>query len=297
MSKLFSNKVFKSKIVGKNRMKKGVIIFGAVLSALLIAGLVAAQNLPAPNINLPEVNPSQAFNPIFQLLSGLFVNVAQSLNFLMGGAGLGEAAFGKFLLFILLVFILQGPSKFITGGQSEKMGWMVSMIVSLMGVFLLPAGVISAILLSYSSVAVAITVGFVMGIGFWFYEKQPRTLRKIGWWLTGFSFIAIGVYRATSTGASATLQLIYMVGFLVCVLCVIFDSSLSNFYAKLTWEKAEAATAHIEIGQLEAERRRIMEQITEAGKTAGPGADVTIKALQSRLDGINKSIRALIKEL
>ena len=290
-------------------MKKGAIIFGGILSVILVASLVAAQNMPAPMPNLPigpedaaisggavtsGANIAKAFQPLIDLFAGLFQGLAGALNAVTGNTDIGQFVFAKFIIFLILAYVLAIPAKKLTGG-SDTVGWIVSLLVSMLGVYFLPESVLRMLVVPYNALAVSIVLTGAILLGFWFFERYTRTIRKIGWMLMLIAITGLYLYNmATYNGLNSGIQLAYAVGFLASLVLFFLDTPINNFFNRMKIEKEDQAQAYAKYTSLQTEYEKYGDLIADA---IAHGNVKAVPALEKKRKNIESAMAAITARL
>jgi len=236
-------------------MKKSILwILGAVFLSILIPVVLA--------VELPAMTPSDMFQPITDLLASIIKMFADILNYIMGGAGLGELVFSRFLLFLLLVLVIFYPSKIIAR-QNTGIAAAISVIVSILGTRYLDDKIVYAMLLPYGALAVAATclIPFIL-YGLLIESSDfPQWVKRVGW-LAFFSvFIGLYTFRWKEIGSGVGLYGIFAIASLIAFVLV---PKMEQWKLNRQSVKEGTRTVENEINALKSERE---EKIKEYRRT------------------------------
>ena len=266
-------------------MKKSVIIVSLFLSVILLANFALAAvpiQLPAPAALPAGYGP---FAPLADLVKGAINGLGATLSYILGGSGFGDVAFGKFLLFIVLLIVIVKPANRVLGGQTGDtpgaLAWVLSIIIGILGIYFLPDQVIAGILLPYSSVGIAATVIVPIAVYAFFLEGfNSKTLRKMGWVLAAVAFIGLAVFRSTDTkfpNFGGVVLLSYGLAAFACFLLFALDGTIHGLYFKIRSEKVQHESAIYGMGNLVAERAQKLNQLQV------PGVDINLVKQQLKI--------------
>lgn len=203
-----------------------MLIMLGILSMLFAGSFVSAYYFPSARTFTQDIIDTYVgvFEPILQALFGGF-----------GWSGL--YLFERFLLFILLlslIYVILGNVEMFK--KNTFVRWITAVIVPLIGIRFVDFEWLSAVLLSYQALAIALTTVLPLLVFFFFVHgigKEYPYIRKIFW------VIFIGVYMglwstSTNDGASAA----YFWTFVAAVIFLLLDSKIEYYLFKQEQKKA-----------------------------------------------------------
>jgi len=213
-------------------MKKSVIIFSAVLFSILLTSLVlaAVPIYPAPGLPATSYGPfGTADTGLASVVKGALSGLSSTIAYILGGAGMGDIAFSKLLMFILLTAVFFIPAKGLAPNNTS-IGVIISIIAAILGVYWIPNEMVSSILLPYSAVGIVITVMVPLIALVWLFERQitNRTLARAGLVFTAFAFFTLWLFRlndpkVASDPSSVIFLMSYPTAAVVCLVMAFVD--------------------------------------------------------------------------
>jgi hypothetical protein len=278
-------------------MKKSVMILFAFLSAIFLSSFVLA----AVPIELPAAPqlPAEygAFAGLVPVVKGLINGIAGTINYALGGAGFGDIAFAKFLLFILLVIIIYEPSKLIV--KNKGMAFVVSLIISTLGLYTLPDSVIAGILLPYNTVGVVVSVLVPLAALTYFlntFAADLRWLRKTGWILAAVTFIGLLTFRMADTSSakiSGVIALCYGLAAAACIGFFFFDGTIQTWFRTTKLKRKADRDTYVKIAELESR----LTQLVNARNSLDASDTVKWNSITNSIDDTNNNIAKLYKTI
>lgn len=171
-----------------------------------------------------------------------------------------ELLFAKILLFsiILLVVYTVIKENTIFGGRKNKpIQWIISSAVSILAIRYLPDNFVEAILLQYSTLAIAITIFLPLMVYFFFIHQSDIGPfgRRAGWILYAIVFFTMWSFKDDLGNANW----IYWAGTLFIIISILFDKSIHRYFGFSSIRKAEK-TGKI---QRRAEAQKKLEELRE----------------------------------
>jgi hypothetical protein len=278
--------------------KSSVLILAALMSVIFLSNFVLAAvpiNMPAPQ--LPAGNYG-SFAPLATVVKGLIDGIAATISYTLGGTGFGDISFAKFLMFILVVIVLYAPSKLIVGKNNNGLAFVVSFIISILGIYFLPNDVIAGLLLPYNTLGVVISVIIPLAALTYFLETFAAdipTIRKIGWILTAIAFFGLMTYRLSDTsalGINGVMVFMYVLAIAACIGFFIFDGTIVNWFRMLSVKKIKDRTLYEQIGQLQTQLKSVT---TSLGAVAPGSRDEAV--LINDMKDIQKKIFNLYSQI
>jgi hypothetical protein len=138
------------------------------------------------------------------------------------------------LLFIVYIVVYTVMKKsifreYLQDGKPKPVIYIIAAAVAILSIRYLPNEFISAILLPYSTLGIAITVFFPLMIFFYFLQTSGLNFftREIGWCIFAASFVALWYSRYESLGEA---NYVYWLGILFIIICMIFDKRIHRFF-------------------------------------------------------------------
>jgi len=270
-------------------MKKRIVI--GLISSIFIIALISS--FVSAAIELPAA-PYGPWAPLANMVKGALEGIAGSVNFVLGGAGLGPESFGKLLLFILLTLVLLRPAKKIVG-EKEGLGWIIAIIVSILGIYWIPASLISTIIFPYNALGIAVVTVIPLMLYVFFLEStvDNPTIRKICWIIAAIIFFGFWIYRMADpkiTPEVSSFLIIYPIAAVACLAFLWFDGTLRSWWLKSRIEGARGKVAYTTTIKLQAQMNSLVEQM------AAPGIkEEDRKKLVIEIADIMKRIRQISK--
>ncbi|MFC1686270.1 hypothetical protein ACFLZZ_04605 [Nanoarchaeota archaeon] len=247
---------------------KGRGLITGLLATVMSTTMVAAQNLPAP----PDA-------------------IAQMGNFfsqVLLGQVLTTQIFSRLMIFLLVFTVLIRPSEAIT--KSRNMGLALSVIVTLLGMRAIPDDAFVGILLPYTAVLVAISVGMpILLFGTLVTTSDiPQWLRKIGWILFVVSFTVMWIWRFPEIGEMAY---IYLIGSILSLLMFLFlDAEIAEWWYEERKARNLAVGAGYAAEIVTQEIRDLYNQLTKASD------DATRQTLREQIKNKEKNLKEIAKD-
>lgn len=226
-------------------MKKGIALtFSILLVSIFLISFVSAIT--------PEEFFSGALGSINSFLRYLIGN---SEEFTLAGVtyALEGVILAKFLLLILVLGIVWSVLEFAPIVRDGWPRWVVSIIVSLLGVRFLPNEYITTILLPYNTMAVAMTAIIPFIIFALFVEKGINNSlgRKTAWLFFGIIFAGLWGYRVwvdqSSLRLTETAQWIYPVTLIAVLIMIALDRTIHGYFMKSTLEAFRDAQTSVDL--------------------------------------------------
>jgi len=209
-------------------MKKRVSIFlMSVISTILLLPSILAQfnrGQPFNTANIAQFINDVIFNiiifarPIFIIVLGQYES--------------NDLFFSKILLFFLLFVILRKAiEKTPFGEDNEKIGLIVSLIVSILGIrFIGQNGFLASIFIQYGVLTIAATVIIPMVIFFYFINmtKVGTFGKKMFWGL--YAIIMSGIWISQQGRIPPEANYIYLASIAAAILFIVFDKSIQTYF-------------------------------------------------------------------
>jgi len=313
-------------------MKREVKLLALIVPIILLSSLVVAISTPAP---MPGTSlPANPFQGISELLVGVLQTVGDVFKYAFGESplGLGEDVFARAILFIIVISVLYWPASKLTKGN-KTLSILVSGGVALLGVRFIDANTLNAVLLPYSAVTLAISVIVPIALyGIFIYNEDiPAPIRKAGWWILAFCYLALWIWRSpslavaaaqsSSSAAAAQTSLFaaplpagtppsdiwYLGGFVLCIVLGFLDRQIDATIEKLKRENATLKENFTEMtaenAKLNSDYKALLEEknrmIASGTATAASLQDMENRLgnLQIAIQGMNKSMAAIGKRL
>ena len=282
-------------------MKRGVkISVLALVSAVLLSTLAMAYvpiNMPAPPLEVPA-GSAGVFQPVAKIAVDAINGFSMVLSSVLGAEGLGDWAFAKFLLFILVALVLFKPANRITGDKTG-LSWAIAGIVSLLGVFWLPKETIITLLLPYNTIGIVLATFVPLALIAYFIEDEFRTnsyLRRAAWAMTGITFLGLWIYRLADVQNASLINpvfhAIYLFAIGLCAVAVLFDhyfhAFLIGYGNEKMREELQAGMRAEYMGQL-----AVKEEELKSLRAGGVKDKATINAYETKIAAIREGIRKL----
>jgi len=163
------------------------------------------------------------------------------LEAILGVNAYDEYFFSKALLFVLLVVVIYGVlGKLSVFEGHPSASRILSVVVALLGVrYLVNADIISAVLLPYGTLAIAITVFLPFLIYFYFVHENVRGSagRKAAWLVFGIFFIGLWIQRYSDVGGTASLM--YLFGIIAVGIAMVMDPQFHQYFGRQGQNEAE----------------------------------------------------------
>ncbi len=176
--------------------------------------------------NNPASEASAAVNQIIQVAFEILRPLAELL---VGPSSDSKMFFAKVLLSFILfgfVYTVIDRANFLDNGFLK---FMIAVLVPILGIRFLEEGWVKAILLPYSTFAIAAGVLVPLSIYFMIVEQNnSKTFRKIAWIFA--IFVLIGLYFTRVSELALSAAIIYPLAALACVFFMIFDKSIRNMW-------------------------------------------------------------------
>jgi len=217
-------------------MKKSALILTSIFSVIFLSSFVAAMtNFPAPQISLA----AGPFDFLGEMLKGILKAVVESANLLLSGAGVGEVAFSKLLFAILLFAVIYGVVGKISVFKDNNVAkWIVAIIVPILSMQFMDANTVSALLLPYNAMAIAIATFIPLVIYAYFLEGIDFSwMRKIGWVLAIVAFL--GVWSSRSPEVQSQAGWIYGLAAIISIALFFFDGTIHRWILKSRLKRGE----------------------------------------------------------
>ena len=211
-------------------MKKGVgVLFLSLILVLSVFLVIAQSSSPASDI---KSGVEDIIDTIVEIISPILSPLIGEDN------PSSEDFFAKALFFIIVlsvIWIALDRTGFFAAYPFTV--WLISFVISILAVRYIGSEVVSAILLPYSALGVAITAALPFVIWFILVEfvtnKSP-TFRKIAWIFFAVIFIGIWVTRPDEVGPVAW---IYPTIVLISLIMLFLDGTIQRFLRKIRYEK------------------------------------------------------------
>ncbi len=179
------------------------------------------------------------------------------LEAILGVNAYDEYFFSKALLFVLLVVVIYGVlGKLSVFEGHPSASRILSVVVALLGVrYLISAEVISAVLLPYGTLAIAITVFLPFLIYFYFVHENVKGAvgRRAAWIAFGIFFIGLWIRRGEDVGSAGWM---YLAGIIAVGAAMFFDPITHRYFTGREIDEVRRR-------MLEGQRRNILRNITE----------------------------------
>jgi len=179
-----------------------------------------------------------------QLLGGLgevIVIIIQFLSDMMLDIdSFDEFLFAKILLFtiiLLVVYTVVKNSSML--GDNKAIHWIVSSAMAILSVRFLPDNFVRAILLQYSTLGVGLTIFLPFAIFLFFVHQSGFGPwgRKFGWIIYASSFLSMWAFVYNDIGTASYL---YGIGFVLILICFLFDRYIHAQFGLSAWRKVKA---------------------------------------------------------
>jgi hypothetical protein len=171
------------------------------------------------------------------------------VQLIVGDTG-GDAGifFAKFLLLLVLLAMISSiikmfPNDFLKEGWSH---WIVSIAVSLLGIYFLTPDMIRTILIPNSALGAVLVSALPFIIYFFFVEKSlgapnPAILRRVAW--IGYGVVFFIIWIMTQDKISTPLiTTIYPLVFFLSIIMAAMDGTLQSFFNKAAAGRAHAGS-------------------------------------------------------
>jgi len=257
------------------KIKKSLVIISALLfSILFLSVLTAALEVPAPP------TPGEALQNIIKFITGDFTST-----------GLQPWIISKLFLVILLTTVLYKAAQKVVGKQGN-LAFIISLVVSILGVnFLASEELVTAILLPYGTLAVALSILIPLVLAFYFIEDMKSSvLRRFSWAIIIAIFLGLWFARSEELGAG---NWIYIAGGIVTIGLFLFDGTIEKF--KLDLKQARGETLNKTENVMKA-RMKIYEleelMVRAEGKSEREAIKEHIGEIQANIDAIKTKKKA-----
>jgi hypothetical protein len=241
---------------------------------------------------LGPAQPGMTLSSPGDLIKAVIRGVADIANFIMSGADLGDVAFAKLLLFILLIAVLYPVAKKIPAiKDNNAASIIVAVIVSLLGVYFLKVdqGIINAILLPYGTLAIAVSVLIPLILFAYFVEGiNILWIRKISWIVAIVAFIGLWIARWNDIGDIASY--LYGGAAAVALLMLFFDGTIRRWRLKMRIESKKGKAALDKVVELQAHMGNLID--LRASPSLNPAER---KSIRRQIDDIEKRIGEISK--
>ncbi|MBS3090877.1 hypothetical protein J4217_00320 [Candidatus Pacearchaeota archaeon] len=226
-------------------MKKSVVLL--VLLSLVFVFAIST---------VSAAGAGDAFRPLVDMVSGLINTIIDTakpfleaivgdVNAPAGASGVssGDIFFAKVLLLILIVSVVFAVLENVSFFSSNSLVlWIVSIIVSILGVRFLSAELVWTIILPYSVFGVAVSAGIPFAIYFIFVEKGlagpgHHVSRRAAWVFFIVVFLAIYFLRFDEIPNYAW---IYPGTAVLAFLVLWFDGTIQKFFLNIQMQKVGA---------------------------------------------------------
>ena len=262
-------------------MKKSFIgsSFIFLLISIMFMGFVSAESIGQEISNLID-GTVEAIKPISV--------------YLLGNASTGEILFAKTLLLLIITVIFWTVFSEIDFFEKKKsILSILSIGVGILSIRFFTEEMVSAILLQYTALGIAVSAGipfvlffFLVNVGL---RKANPTVRRVAWIV--FSVAFIGIWLASSESAG-DYRYIYLVTAILSMIMMKMDGTFSRFFAGLKIEKEMAPMRYHSYAQLLKKIEELRENLSEA-KLSGNAEAVarydkrlgTLKQAMVALDG------------
>jgi hypothetical protein len=232
-------------------MKKSVFVIGLFFITLMFVSLVSAQT--AQQRLQAESSGSEVGGGA---LSGVFGGVeafsseyvSPVFGFIVGDStptgnsdlSPADLFLAKLLLFILVLSIVWFPVTKIPGvGRNKFLAFIISLMVSILGIRWLGSDIVETILLPYSAFTVALTAFFPLLLYFLFVQNaiESRTMKKIAWVFAAVVFLFFYISRFSDLGGFAY---IYLVSAGLCLILLFADKTIQRTWRRIQHEEFKA---------------------------------------------------------
>ena len=211
-------------------MKKSTLV-GLIFGLLFVSmiGFVSAQTELTDSINSVVTGVVGVLRPIFEVIAGNFDGSTSVLVF-------------KLLLMVLLFAITYSVLNMVDLFSSKSwVLWVVSIVISILGIRFLGPDAITTILLPHAAFGVAVTAGLPFIIFSLFVEKglkapeHPSILRRTAWVFFAVVFIGLWIYNHDRI---PSLAWIYIVTVVLAFVMALLDGTIQKFFLQASAEKA-----------------------------------------------------------
>jgi len=166
--------------------------------------------------------------------------------------------FSKVLVLILLFVVIYSVSQKLPFIEEEQMGirLIIASVISIVGMrYIAEVDFIQGILLPYSVLAIAITIGITFMIfGFFIHDLPSASARKIGWVMYLGIFLGIWWDRATELSRGANIA--YAIMFILVAIVVIFDRTIHEYLGLKESREAERTILGHRLAHVQAELQK-----------------------------------------
>jgi hypothetical protein len=211
-------------------MKKSILaglIFGLLFVSMI--GFASAQTEITDSLNRAVTGVVDVLRPIFEVIAGNFGDSTSVLVF-------------KLLLMVLLLAITYSVLSMIDLFNSKPwVLWVVSIVISILGIRFLGPDAVTTILLPHAAFGVAVTAGLPFVIFSLFVEKglkapeHPAILRRTAWIFFAVVFIGLWIYNHDRV---PSLAWIYIVAVVLAFVMALMDGTIQKFFLQARAEKA-----------------------------------------------------------
>ena len=238
------------------------------MSAFLLSVVSVISFLP---LVIAQFNRGQSFRVenvvgfIVEVINYMIAIAAPIFIVILGEYNTSEFLFSKILLFILLFIVLRNVmSKTPFGEDNEKVGLMVSLIISILSVrFINQNAFFETIFIQYGVLGIAITTIIPMVIFFYFINntKVGTFGRKMFWGIYAITLGAIWITRFNELPEVA--NYIYMFTFAAAILFILFDKSIKKYFGLYQFKDFETRTNERSIIELKRDLRQYKQDLTD----------------------------------
>jgi len=230
---------------------------GYLLGAFVLLFGILLMNFASAYFYFPDARS------LTQSVIDAYVDVGEPiLQALFGGYGgwSGFLLFERFLLFILLlslIYVVLGRVEIFE--EQKAVRWVIAIIVPLIGMRFVDYEWLSAVLLQYQVLAIAMTAILPFFIYFFFLYSMALDYpipRKLGWIF--FGVVYIGLW---STTMSESASQIYFWTIAAVVVCLIFDKKIENYLRFRNLTKQDVTAKHKEMARINDEIQTLEKQI------------------------------------
>ena len=257
--------------------KAGLIIMSFIL-------MISLFNLVSAAISL-----SQGVTDVFSFVVG---DVSAA-----GSVSLEEVIFVKFLVFILLLAIINTAVQRIPGlGDTKGLAFIIALVVSLIGTRFLTSGeLINFIWLPYGTLSVVLSSLLPFIIAFFFFQGfDSAVIRKVGWTAFLVIFIGLAYFRwddfrlALSYNSGFNLAWIYLIIAIISGLLLIFDKNIHAAFLLSSMSKIASQNDKIRAAQIVHEIEQLRAQLATAQNAS------VISAIKAQIKQKEANLKALL---
>jgi len=259
---------------------------GMILVMFLVLNFVSAQADPISAIGKQLEKVISPSNNLLKFIVGDTAGV--------GGINSDAVFISKILLLILLICLISLVlDKVPMIADSDGMKWTITIAVSLLGIRFLSGDVVAAILLPYTTMAVAMSViiPFLIFTVFIYSALDSPTARRLAWAFFGIVFFFLWFMRY-SDGSLGAVKNLYTVAAIVSLIMIFLDGTIRRLQLRMRTEKTMSVSNYRRYVDLLKE----YEISTERYQTALRSGDAKIaKAAKTDVDNADKALRKFIK--